>query len=158
MVWREVTGFAGYEVSETGLVRNACTGRGRKLRADKDGYLLVDLRGGTLKVHRLVALAFVPGFFPGAEVNHKDGKRSNNIKRNLEWVTGEGNRAHTRDVLKSKVGRKGRQLLAIAPDKSTLWFESALAAKRAGHNRAAIYLCLEGKQNMHHGYEWSYAA
>tara|TARA_R110000868_G_scaffold102014_3_gene280897 strand:- start:1376 stop:1885 length:510 start_codon:yes stop_codon:yes gene_type:complete len=39
------------------------------------------------KVHRLVALAFVGGYFEGAQVNHIDEDKTNNYYRNLEWVT-----------------------------------------------------------------------
>ena len=38
-------------------------------------------------VHRLVALAFVRGYFRGATVNHIDGDKTNNLPSNLEWVT-----------------------------------------------------------------------
>jgi len=45
-------------------------------------------------VHRFVALAFVPGYFEGATVNHKDGVKTNNRADNLEWVTLAENTAH----------------------------------------------------------------
>ena len=38
-------------------------------------------------IHRLVAKYFVPGYFDGAVVNHKDGNNRNNHASNLEWVT-----------------------------------------------------------------------
>jgi hypothetical protein len=38
-------------------------------------------------VHRFVALAFVPGYFDGATVNHIDGDKTNNRADNLEWVS-----------------------------------------------------------------------
>lgn len=42
-------------------------------------------------VHRLVAKYFVPGYFDGAVVNHKDGNNRNNHASNLEWVTQRDN-------------------------------------------------------------------
>lgn len=42
-------------------------------------------------VHRLVAIYFVPGYFEGAVVNHKDGNNRNNHASNLEWVTQRDN-------------------------------------------------------------------
>lgn len=39
------------------------------------------------RVHRLVGLAFVPGYFEGASIDHKDGNKLNNCADNLEWVT-----------------------------------------------------------------------
>lgn len=67
--------------------------RGRILpqRVTCDGYKTVrlsrDANRRQFYVHVLVALAFVDGYFPGAEVNHKDFDRSNNDFSNLEWVT-----------------------------------------------------------------------
>lgn len=45
-------------------------------------------------VHRFVALAFVPGYFAGATVNHKDGNKLNNRADNLEWVSLAENTQH----------------------------------------------------------------
>lgn len=45
-------------------------------------------------VHRLVAFAFLDGYFDGAEVNHIDNCPSNNSASNLEYVTRKGNMAH----------------------------------------------------------------
>ena len=50
-------------------------------------------------VHRLVAMAFVPGFSDGLEVNHKNGIKSDCRAANLEWVTHSENAVHARDVL-----------------------------------------------------------
>ncbi|WP_158259882.1 HNH endonuclease [Phyllobacterium phragmitis] len=45
-------------------------------------------------VHRLVAMAFVPGFRSELVVNHKDGNKLNNSPSNLEWVTKGRNSQH----------------------------------------------------------------
>lgn len=45
-------------------------------------------------VHRLVAMAFVPGYEDGLVVNHKDGDKLNNDPDNLEWVTKGENSRH----------------------------------------------------------------
>ncbi|WAX11623.1 DNA endonuclease [Enterocloster phage CB473P3] len=42
-------------------------------------------------VHQLVAMTFVPGWFEGAVVNHKDANTLNNHYTNLEWVTQKEN-------------------------------------------------------------------
>lgn len=42
-------------------------------------------------VHQLVAQAFVPGWFDGAVVNHKDANKLNNYYTNLEWITQKEN-------------------------------------------------------------------
>lgn len=64
----------------------------------RSGYLAVAPKFGTtrkkLTVHRLVAKAFVPGYFDGATVNHRDGDKTNNRADNLEWLTLAENTAH----------------------------------------------------------------
>lgn len=87
--WKKVIGYEGlYEVSNLGNVRNVR--RNTLLRlSENQGYIQVCLykngiRTG-LKVHRLVAQAFIPNPYNLKEVNHKDENPSNNIVENLEW-------------------------------------------------------------------------
>lgn len=50
----------------------------------------------TYKVHRLVALSFVPRIEGKAQVNHIDENKANNKASNLEWVTQKENNNHGR--------------------------------------------------------------
>lgn len=111
--WKEIEGYEGYYmVSDTGrvkalerqVVRSDGVVQLRKehikaLTKNQDGYLTVNLcKDGMAKriaVHILVAKAFVPGYFDGAEVNHKDCNRENNSFQNLEWVNHVDNIQHT---------------------------------------------------------------
>ena len=109
-IWKDIEGYEGfYQVSNLGRVRSfdrivikphPKTGepfefkhKGRILKPGKDskGYLFVNLIIDKVskleRVHRLVARAFVKGWFDGAVVNHKDENRQNNQADNLEWVT-----------------------------------------------------------------------
>jgi hypothetical protein len=66
--------------------------------ASKQGYLIVSAKLGDKRpkmfVHRLVGLAFVPGFEPGLSVNHINGNKLDNRPENLEWVTLADNTRH----------------------------------------------------------------
>jgi hypothetical protein len=103
--WLPVDGYEGvYEVSNIGRVRRVCGGRGSiagrilTCKTAPNGYQHVDLSIQDKKtrflIHRLVATAFLgkPDF--NAEVNHKDGIKTNNRMENLEWVTRGQNISH----------------------------------------------------------------
>ena len=49
-------------------------------------------------MHKAVAYTFLPNPNNLPEVNHKDGKRSNNCVENLEWCTSHENQQHKYDA------------------------------------------------------------
>ena len=69
--------------------------KGRILRQYNDGrgYMQVSVSVNgkriTLKVHRIVAVCFIPNPNGYPEVNHIDCDRSNNRVDNLEWCTSQ---------------------------------------------------------------------
>src|SRR2546425_4678741 len=112
--WRPVVGYEGwYEVSNLGRVRRVKPGRrtrpGRILRhhLNSYGYPAICLyRSGVqrvLRVHRLVAEAFIGQIPDTMEINHLNGIRYDNRIENLEITTRSGNLTHAYRVL----GRRG---------------------------------------------------
>lgn len=90
--WKNIIGYEGlYEVSDKGNVRNVRRNTLLKLSKTKYGYIQVYLykngiRTG-LKVHRLVAQAFIENPDNLPEVNHRDEDKLNNSVDNLEWCS-----------------------------------------------------------------------
>ena len=107
-IWKPVVGYEGlYEVSNLGRVKSLSRidSRGHKIKErilsikpDKDGYSRVYLykngKRETKKVHRLVAIVFIPNPNNLPVVTHKIDDfehRSDNRVENLEWCTVEYN-------------------------------------------------------------------
>jgi len=89
--WRKIPGFEEYEVSSEGCVRGGRWGHSKKPSTDKDGYLRLglydaDKKQKYLRVHRLVALAFIPNPENKLEVDHINREKSDNTVSNLRWV------------------------------------------------------------------------
>ena len=118
--WRSIKGYSGYEVSNLGNVRS-CLNTGHKKtnkwrilspRLDNRGYLFVNLYDEnhnmkSIKIHRLVAMEFIPNPNGYPQINHKDENKLNNKKNNLEWCDAKYNvnygSGHTRSCLSRRV-------------------------------------------------------
>lgn len=94
--WRPVPGFEqDYEVSDHGRIRSHRKGFVQILKPILEkwnGYFTVSLfdMGGKMhkvKIHRLVASAFIPNPDDLPCVNHRDENKTNNHVDNLEWCS-----------------------------------------------------------------------
>ncbi len=101
----EYRGVVGYEdifkVSNKGSVFSIRTNRLLKTVKNKKGYLTISTKIGgrhgknvCLKVHRIVAEAFIKNPEKKKQVNHKDCDKTNNCVENLEWSTAKENVLH----------------------------------------------------------------
>ena len=82
--WKEIPGYAPYEVSSLGRVR-----RGEKVLkpgTNLDGYLYVSLYRKSISVHRLVALTFIPRIEGRDTVDHINQNKLDNKIANLRWA------------------------------------------------------------------------
>lgn len=88
--WRKIEGYENWSVSTHGNVRNDKLGKNLQKYVDR-GYEHVRIRGNALRIHRLVATAFIPNPNNYPMVNHKDENKINNNVKNLEWCTNKYN-------------------------------------------------------------------
>ena len=155
MTWKQIEGYEDYEVSDTGLVRSLRFGKKKILRAGKlrNGYLIVMLvKGGkrkNMRVHRLVADAFIPNPLGLETVNHRDENKLNNIVANLEWMSRGDNCRYSNDKSVLQLGRQGNVVNR---------FPSAQEASRqTGIVRSSISEACGGIRKTAGGYFWKFA-
>ena len=135
----------------------------RKLKPllDSKGYQYVDLKSEVRrrcpKIHRLVALAFIPNPENKPQVNHIDGSKINNNVSNLEWVTNEENRTHAiTNKLKDEISYGVAQydmddnLIAVFPTAKKA-LESLGIESNTGGNIGRV---IRGKRKGAYGYKW----
>lgn len=181
--WESVEGYEGlYEVSDRGrvrsldrvveqlnwrgdLIRRGYKGRILKHRLAKNGYPYLHLsKSGTsktVKVHRLVALAFIPNPEGKPEVNHIDGDKVNNNKDNLEWVTPSENKKHA-IATGLKVNPSGPKAHNYRGDVLVIDSEGNVVETLRGHadiirkgfSSSGVSAVLRGRSKTHKGFKF----
>lgn len=99
--FRDIPGYEGlYQVSNLGRVKSLGNNKGKKEKIKApikttDGYYDIGLHKNKVKkmvkVHKLVAEAFISNPDNKPCVTHKDGDRKNNRVDNLEWAANTNN-------------------------------------------------------------------
>lgn len=178
--WRAVPGYEGlYEVSNMGRVRSLDRDfidkagkrrmfKGKVLKAiiGWGGYYCLVLRKDgkktTANIHRIVAIAFLDGYFDGAYVNHKDENKLNNNVGNLEWCTASYNSTYgtARKRLEEKAFRFKKPVDKYDINGNYICtYESLSEASRlTGIALSRISCCCSNKKwhRTAGGYKWKY--
>lgn len=98
MEFKQVVEHPNYEVSIDGTVRNRTSGKILSQYLNDRGYYMVTLqenyKSRPCRVHRLIALGYMPNPENKPHINHKDGVKTNNNLDNLEWCTNPENISH----------------------------------------------------------------
>lgn len=115
-VWKPIEHFPNYNVSNFGNVKNVRTNRVlQPVRLKKQyGYECFHVKlynesrkkGYNNKVHRLVAIAFIPNPQSKPLVDHIDRNTSNNHVSNLRWADKQENAMNSKQRSDNKTGHK----------------------------------------------------
>lgn len=178
--WRDIRGYEGlYQVSNFGRVRSLdkisrnrwgeylLKGCVLAPLVGTKGYLLVRLyKNGsakTLKIHRLVAEAFIPNPNNLPQVNHKDENKQNNVVSNLEWCDNFYNsRYGTRNQKIGEYFRNGPtskpvSMYSIGGTLLKTFPSCSEAARELGLYQACISSCCRGDKKTYKGVVWRFA-
>lgn len=173
-IWKDIPGYESrYMVSNFGRIRSLpkCSRCGIRLMhpgVTPGGYLQVTLRDGKRsklkRVHRLVAIAFLPNPRNLPAVNHIDENKLNNFATNLEWCTAKDNDNHgTRNYrmgISLRNNWRSRAVYQIdSGGKIIATYPSAREAERVtGFRRANICKSLRFSTKKCGGYFWRYVS
>jgi hypothetical protein len=183
--WKDVPGYEGiYAISKLGVVKSVdrvvTRSNGVKLRTGErilkqslsSGYpkvsLFINGKGTTFKVHRLIAILFIPNPDNKPFVNHINGIKTDFSISNLEWCTCQENNAHAFKTglnFSRQTGTTGaKSHHAKAIDQYSLigdlikrWDCAMDVENELGFNHTNISKVLTGKRETAYGYKWRYA-
>lgn len=171
-IWKYINEYPNYKVSNLGRVKSLNyknTGKEKIMKPCKNscGYLHVHLskngKNKVIKVHRLVADAFLPNPDNLPQVNHKDENPLNNNFENLEWVTAKQNVNHgTRNkragesISKAMRNNKKNSKPVICLETGIIYPSSREVQRLFGFDHSHICDCCKGKQNTCGDFHWRY--
>lgn len=172
-IWKDIPGYKGfYQASNLGRIKRMTAGRTREhiLKQFQVGeYMSVGPSINNVKmqrrVHRLVAMEFIPNPNRFPCINHKDENKLNNTVANLEWCDVKYNCNYGTSILRCSESRKNNKyskkvekvdkqgnIVAIYP--------SLKECKRNGYNiRIISQLCNQKRgcrYKTHKGYFWRF--
>lgn len=128
--WRTIPNYSRYVASNTGLIKTFdWKGSGKEKilspALDQSGYFRTMLKRDdgkthTVKIHRIIAQTFIPNTENKAEVNHKNGNKTDNNINNLEWVTHQENVQHAFALGLAKPRRGEKNNKSILTEKQVI--------------------------------------
>ena len=166
--WKILEDYTNYEVSTFGNVRNVTTNKLLKL-SKKGNYYSIGLTDKnkvrkSLRVHRLVCLAFIPNPENKLEVNHKDKNGLNNNITNLEWNSHQENCIHrsngvknvnNRNIKINKLNLKTNEIIDTynSIEEAAKWIVNNKLSNKFGSANSKI--CVSVKNNKKaYGFYW----
>lgn len=173
-IWKNIDGFESYYISNKGRVASVSLQAIKRNSKDKGfvvkiikpiivaGYSCVSLRNNNevklVKVHRLVAKAFIKNKKGLEQVNHKDENKQNNCVDNLEWCDSRYNNNYGNRIKKTKVKLSLPVACYDLKGNKIKEYKSMQSVKVDGFNPSKVCAVCKQKygRNTHKGYIWKY--
>ena len=162
----DVTPIPGYEayygITQDGQVWSYRRGQFLTPKTDKNGYKEVclsrDSRTKYYRIHRLVAMTFLPNPEGKGYVNHRNENKGDNRVCNLEWVTAKENSNYgTRNARMADANCK-KPVERISPDGTIERFKGVKdASRKTGIAHSQIRKACLNLTNRPWAKEWRYA-
>lgn len=179
-IWKDIPNYEGlYQVSNLGNVRRIkkwCGNKNTKIYKEdntiikkhitnKPKYYFVVLSKNSIRknvrIHRLVAQAFIPNPNNLPQVNHKDGNKLNNCVNNLEWCTNSYNISHAikNGLWEHRSDNVRKSVLQYDKNYNFIKKYNSLleAEKETGVSNGNISNCCKSKSKTAGGYIWEYS-
>ena len=105
-ILHDVVGYEGlYKINKNGDVWSCKRNKFMSVHYDKDGYKIVCIKGSK-KLHRLLAINFIPNPDNLPIIDHIDRVKTNNALENLRWVNNSTNCKNRNTPPNCKTGYK----------------------------------------------------
>lgn len=154
---KDIKDYEGlYAVTSCGKVWSYRSKKFLKPSDNGNGYLVVKLyKDGTqktLRVHRLVAEAYIDNPDNKPQINHIDKNKTHNYVGNLEWSTAKENIQHS---VKDRHENSVKPVVCV--ETGEVYCSQVAAAAAIGVHRQCIGNCVRGRQKTTGGYHWRFA-
>lgn len=158
---RTLKDFPTYTIYSDGKIYSENVKRFLVPALDKDGYekiTLIDCKGkkNYLRVHRVVALAFIENPDKLPFINHKDENKRNNSVSNLEWCSAKYN-ANYGTRLKRLRNKFRKPIDQYSIDGVFIKTWETIREAQEFYKNSGIDLCCQGKRKTACGYVWRYS-
>ena len=157
----------GYKIKKNGFLYGKYKKHSKIKGNIEKGYIKVYIFNKGIKkryaLHRLVAMCFIPNPNNYPCINHKNGIKTDNKIKNLEWCTYSQNTIHAfknglnGKHLKNPRPYRRKKIIRIDSNEIVEFIGIVEASKKIGISYTAIVNCLTGRSKTAGGYIWHYS-